>query len=80
MILRFVVDLGVPFTNNQSERDVRSAKIQQRTSGGCWFKRDYLSGEPPPPLFWLPITLRYVCSPPRAGSAVVGRGVLTSLN
>jgi transposase len=36
MILRFVVDLAVPFTNNQSERDVRPAKIQQRTSGGCW--------------------------------------------
>jgi transposase len=36
MILRFMVDLGVPFTNNQSERDVRPAKIQQRTSGGCW--------------------------------------------
>lgn len=36
MILRFVVDLTVPFTNNQSERDVRPAKIQQRTSGGCW--------------------------------------------
>jgi len=50
MIRRFVVDLGVPFTNT-SERDVRSAKIQQRTSGDCWFKRDYLSGEPPPPLF-----------------------------
>jgi transposase len=36
MILRFVVDLAVPCTNNQSERDVRPAKIQQRTSGGCW--------------------------------------------
>ena len=36
MILRFVVDLAVPFTNNQAERDVRPAKIQQRTSGGCW--------------------------------------------
>jgi len=36
MILRFVVDLAVPFTNNQSERDIRPAKIQQRTSGGCW--------------------------------------------
>ena len=36
IILRFVVDLAVPFTNNQSERDVRPAKIQQRTSGGCW--------------------------------------------
>jgi transposase len=36
MILRFVVDLDVPFTNNQSERDIRPTKIQQRTSGGCW--------------------------------------------
>jgi transposase len=36
MILRFVIDLAVPFTNNQSERDIRPTKIQQRTSGGCW--------------------------------------------
>jgi transposase len=36
MILRFVVDLTVPWTNNQAERDVRPVKIQQRTSGGCW--------------------------------------------
>jgi transposase len=36
MILRFVADLAVPFTNNQSERDIRPTKIQQRTSGGCW--------------------------------------------
>lgn len=36
MILRFVVDLAVPWTNNQAERDLRPVKIQQRTSGGCW--------------------------------------------
>jgi transposase len=36
MILRFVLDLAVPWTNNQAERDVRPVKIQQRTSGGCW--------------------------------------------
>jgi transposase len=36
MILRFVVDLAVPFTNNQAERDLRPVKIQQRTGGGTW--------------------------------------------
>ena len=36
MVLRFATDLAVGFTSNQAERDVRPAKIQQRTSGGCW--------------------------------------------
>lgn len=36
MILRFVADLTVPFTNNEAERTLRPVKIQQRTSGGCW--------------------------------------------
>ena len=36
MILRFATDLSVDFTNNQSERDVRPVKVQQRASGGCW--------------------------------------------
>ena len=36
MILRFALDLDVPFTNNIAERDLRPVKIQQRTSGGTW--------------------------------------------
>lgn len=36
MILRFSVDLTVPFTNNVAERAVRPVKVQQRTSGGAW--------------------------------------------
>jgi transposase len=36
MILRFAIDLTVPFTNNCAERAVRPVKVQQRTSGGAW--------------------------------------------
>ena len=36
MILRFTVNLDVPFTNNTAELPARSVKIQQRTSGGSW--------------------------------------------
>jgi transposase len=36
MILRFVHDLSVPFTNNAAEREVRPVKVKQRTAGGCW--------------------------------------------
>jgi transposase len=32
MILRFVVDLAVPFTNNAAERSLRPVKLQQKTS------------------------------------------------
>ncbi|MGH3612744.1 MAG: IS66 family transposase, partial [Pseudonocardia sp.] len=36
MILRFAVNLTVPFTDNTAELPARSAEVQQRTSGGCW--------------------------------------------
>ncbi len=37
MILRFVTypDLDI-FSNNEAERTIRPAKVQQRSSGGCW--------------------------------------------
>ena len=36
MILRFVSDLAVPFTNSRTERDIRRSRLQQCASGGCW--------------------------------------------
>ena len=37
LVLRFVTDLAVTeFTNNEAERSVRPAKVQQHASGGCW--------------------------------------------
>jgi transposase len=36
MILRFMIDLTLDFSNNQAERDVRPVTVQQRSSGGCW--------------------------------------------
>lgn len=36
MILRFIDDLAVPFSNNAAEREVRPVKVKQRTAGGCW--------------------------------------------
>lgn len=43
MILRFVIDITVPWTNNQAERDIRPVKVQQRTSGGAWRTLDGLA-------------------------------------
>lgn len=42
MILRFTVDVSVPFTNNEAERAIRPVKVQQRASGGCWRTLDGL--------------------------------------
>lgn len=36
MILRFLGDLAVPFTNNGSQQEMRPVKIHQRAHGGAW--------------------------------------------
>jgi transposase len=36
MILRFIHDLALPFTNNRAEREIRPVKIHQRAQGGAW--------------------------------------------
>ncbi|MBS2966711.1 IS66 family transposase [Actinocrinis puniceicyclus] len=43
MILRFIIDLAVPFTNNGSEQEIRPVKIHQRSSGGAWRTLDGLA-------------------------------------
>ena len=45
-VLRFLIDLGVPATNNQAERDARPAKTQQKISGRLRSERPPVTGTP----------------------------------
>jgi transposase len=42
MILAFLHDLSIPFTNNTAEREIRPVKVKQR-AGGCWRTLDGLA-------------------------------------
>jgi transposase len=42
MILAFLHNLSIPFTNNAAEREVRPVKVKQR-AGGCWRTLDGLA-------------------------------------
>jgi transposase len=42
MILAFLHNLSIPFTNNAAEREIRPVKVKQR-AGGCWRTLDGLA-------------------------------------